>query len=53
MLESDPEEYLKAVPVRTTENSSIVSKQFMTEVAQGVERIFTEFKHEVLNFSEV
>lgn len=45
VLETDLGRSLKAVSERTTEGSLVTSKQFETEVTQGLERIFAVFKY--------
>lgn len=44
VLMTDLEESLNAVSKRKTENSSLMSKQFVADVDQSLERIFVEFK---------
>lgn len=49
-LETGFGESVNAVPERTKEGSSVISKQFGTESAQGLERVFAEFKYEATKF---
>lgn len=51
VLETDLGESLKSLSQRTIEGFSMMLKQFETEVDQGLERIFAEYKNEAANIS--
>lgn len=51
--ERDVAESLKAVFEQTTEISCMISKQFQTEVARGLKRIFQRFKYKASKYPGV
>lgn len=53
LLETDLRDSLKVLSERTTERFRILSKQFETEAAQGIKKIFVHFKHETAKVSDV